>query len=123
MASTKKALTDKLRSDYLQKAMSFFIDNGEEVMQTGTGDFCMPVVDDAGNESWVQIVVKIPNGSRDGEPFDGYSLAEDFKMKQAEKKAKAEKSQKEKEAKIAKDKAAREAKAAAREKRKAGGGE
>lgn len=118
MASTKKALTDKLRTDFLQKAMAFFTENGEEVMQTGTGDFCMPVVDEAGNESWVQIVVKIPNGSRDGDPFDGYSLAEDFKMKQEEKRIKAEKNQKEKEAKIARDKAAREAKAAAREKKK-----
>jgi hypothetical protein len=36
------------------------------------------------------LTFKVPTGSRDGDAYDGYSMAEDYQMKQTEKKAKAE---------------------------------
>ena len=90
MATSNKALNDKIRADYLEKVKDFFASVGEEVLVTGSGEICMPCVDTEGNEKWVQLVVKVPTGSRDGEPFDGYSLAEDYQMKLDEKAAKAE---------------------------------
>lgn len=119
MATSKKVLDDGLRAQFMERIKAFFEAEGEEVLITGNGEISMPCVDAEGNDKWVQIPVKVPTGSRDGEPFDGYSLAEDFQMKQAEKKAKAEEAAKKKAEKIAKDKASREAKAAAREKAKA----
>ena len=65
------------------------------------------------------FVVKIPSGARDGDPYDAYAMAEEYEMKQADKKEKAEKAAAEKERKIAADKKAREARAAARAKHKA----
>ena len=119
MATSNKALNDKIRADYLEKVKDFFASVGEEVLVTGSGEICMPCVDTEGNEKWVQLVVKVPTGSRDGEPFDGYSLAEDYQMKLDEKAAKAEEAERKKAEKIKKDAASRAAKAAAREKAKA----
>ncbi len=119
MAISNKALNDELRTKYLEIVKDHFENLDEDVLVTGNGEICFPVVDSAGGEKWVQIVVKIPTGSRlDGEPFDGYSLAEDFKMGQEAKVAKAAEAAKKKAEKIEKDKAARAAKAAAREKAK-----
>ena len=89
MASSNKALNDKIRAYYLEKVKEFFADIGEEVLVTGSGEICMPCVDAEGNEKWVQFVVKVPTGTHDGEPFDGYSLAEDYEMKLHEKAEKA----------------------------------
>ena len=57
------------------------------------------------------------SGSRDGEAYDAYSLAQEYTMKQAEKKEKAEKAAKEKAAKIARDTEMRRQKAEAKAKR------
>ena len=119
MATSNKVLNDQLRQDFLDRLKKFFESEGEEVLITGSGEISMPCVDAEGNDKWVQIPVKVPLGSRDGEPFDGYSLAEDYQMKQAEKKAKAEEAAKKKAEKIKKDEASRKAKAEAREKARA----
>lgn len=119
MASSNKALNDKIRAYYLEKVKEFFTKVGEEVLVTGSGEICMPCVDAEGNEKWVQFVVKVPTGTHDGEPFDGYSLAEDYEMKLAEKAEKAKEAARKKAEKIKKDAASRAAKAAAREKAKA----
>ena len=54
-------------------------------------------------------------GSRDdGEAYDGYSMADEYTAKEADKAEKTAKAKAEKEKKIAKDKAQREAKAKAK---------
>ena len=116
--ASNKVLNDSLRSNYLSKVKETFEQSGEEVLVTGSGELCMPCVDSEGNDKWIQIVVKVPSGTRDGDPFDGYSLAQDWQMTLAKKKAKAEEAARKKAEKIAKDKASREAKKAAREKAK-----
>lgn len=117
MASNNKILNDAIRKKFLEKICFWFEDYGEEVLVTGSGEIAIPCVDDEGNEKWVQVVVKVPSGSRDGEAYDGYSMAEDFQMKQEEKRIKAEEAAKKKAEKIAKDEASRKAKAEAKAKR------
>lgn len=109
---SKKA-NDALRAKYIQELIARFKED-EDVLRTGTGEIAFPVVDDEGEDNWVVITVKIPTGSRDGEIYDGYSMAEDYSMKTAEKEAKAKEAAAKKAAKIARDEKARAEKAAAK---------
>lgn len=108
MANNRKNDAE-LRDFYLKKIMDF-LKQDEEVMQTKSNEFVFPCTDAENNDKWIQIVVKVPTGERNGEPFDGYSLAEDYalklKMKAEKKKEQEEKKQK----KIERDKKKREAK-------------
>lgn len=119
MATSAKALNDKLRETYLEVLMDFFEKKGEEILRTGTNEFCFPCVDSEQNDKFIQVVVKVPTGSRDGEPFDGYSLAEDFQMKQETKAAKKKEDSERKAKKIERDKRLREEKKRLAEERKA----
>lgn len=92
-----------LREEIIAKLKDFFTEQGEDFLRIAQGEFCFPTVDKNGEDKFIQIVVKIPKGSRDGEPFDGYGLAEDFQMKSEEKAEKAKKMAEKKKAKIAKD--------------------
>lgn len=109
---SKKA-NDALRAKYIQKVFAMFKDD-EDVLRTNSGEISFPVVDDEGEDNWVVITVKIPTGTRDGDIYDGYSLAEDFAAKQAEKEAKAKEAATKKAAKIARDEKARAERAAAK---------
>ena len=112
MAKTAKVLNDEIKVRFLEGVAEHLTNVGEEVLRVGSNEIALPVVDEDGNEKWLVLVFKVPTGSRDGDAYDGYSMAEDYKMKLAEKaekeKAKAEKA--------AKDKAKREAAAKAKEK-------
>ena len=114
MASSKKSLNEKLRNSYLTLISDYLKEKGEEILVTGSNEICLPCVDSEGNDEFVVVTVKVPTGSRDGDPYDGYSLAEDYAMKQKAKAEKARESAAKKAEKIAKDKAAREAKAKAK---------
>jgi hypothetical protein len=65
------------------------------------------VVDTEGEERWLVLTFKVPTGTRQGEAYDGYEMAEDYKMKLENKAIKEQ----QKAEKAAKDKAKREAKA------------
>ena len=82
--------------------------DSEEVMQTGTGEFAFPVVDSEGEDNWVIVNIKIPTGSRDGDAYDGYSMAEEFRIKTKEKELKAAEAARKKAAKIERDTKRRE---------------
>lgn len=113
MAKTVKAMNEEIKTNYLSMVGDYLANEvGEEVLRVGSNEIAMPVVDEAGNEKWVVLTFKIPTGSRDGDAYDGYSMAEDYKMKCEEKVAKA----KAKAEKAEKDKAKREAAAKAKEK-------
>ena len=104
---TRKQLDDEIKVRFLEGVSEHFENVGEEVLRVGSNELALPVVDTDGNERWLVVTFKVPTGSRDGDAYDGYSMAEDYKMKCAEKVAKAEA----KKAKAEKDKAKREAKA------------
>ena len=107
MAKTAKVLNDEIKVRFLDGVAEHLTQVGEEVLRVGSNEIALPVVDEDGNEKWLVVTFKVPTGSRDGDAYDGYSMAEDYKMKQVEKaekaKAKAEKAEKDK-AKRAKSK-------------------
>ena len=107
MAKTTKVLNDEIKARFLEGVTEHLTQVGEEVLRTGSNEIALPVLDDDGNEKWLVVTFKVPTGSRDGDAYDGYSMAEDYQMKCAEKvakaKAKAEKAEKDK-AKRAKSK-------------------
>ncbi len=116
MATSNKALNDKIRASYLEKVKAFFSEAGEEVLVTGTNEICMPCVDSEGNEKWVQVVIKVPTSFTEDD--DGYSRASKFIDDMEAKKTKAEEAAKRKAEKIEKDKAKRAAKKAKVEEKK-----
>jgi hypothetical protein len=119
MAKTKKQLHEELRADYLTKLSKYLVDNGEEVLQTGSQEVAIPCVDSEGNDEYIVITIKVPTGSRDGEAYDGYAVAEEYRLRVEKQKETAERLKAEKEKKIARDKAMREQKAKAKAEREA----
>ena len=106
MAKTSKVLNEEIKIRFLEGVSEHLTNVGEEVLRVGSNEIALPVVDEDGNEKWLVLTFKVPTGSRDGDAYDGYSMAEDYQMKQTEKKAKAEAKAKE----TAKNKAKAEAK-------------
>ena len=106
MAKTPKVLNDEIKLRFLEGVTEHLTQCGEEVLRTGSNEIAIPVLDEDNNEKWLVLTFKVPTGSRDGDAYDGYSMAEDYAMKQVEKAEKA----KAKAEKAAKDKAKREAK-------------
>ena len=119
MAKTKKQLHEELRADYLAKLTEYLTEKGEEVLQTGSQEVAIPCVDSEGNDEYIVITIKVPTGSRDGDAYDGYAMAEEYRIKLANAKEREEKAKAEKERKIARDKAMREQKAKAKAEREA----
>lgn len=99
MATSKKVLDDGLREKYLSLLAQVLESHGEEVLRVGSNEIALPCVDAENNDKFVVLTVKVPTGSRDGDLYDGYSMAEDYQLKQ---KAKAEKAAKDAEAKAKK---------------------
>lgn len=115
MATTKKNVKNELRAIWTEKVAEWLRTNGEDALRVSSNEIAIPVVGSDGNEDFVIFTVKVPIGSRDGEAYDGYAMAEDFKLKQDSKAAKAAEAAKAKEAKKARDEKAREEKKRARE--------
>ena len=111
MADNKKQYREAIRAEYMDKVKYFLENNKDEVLQVGSNEFAIPVVRGDGEEDYIVLTFKMPIGSRDGDGYDGYAMAEDYAFKCDEKRKKAEAAAKAKEKKIAKDKAAREKKA------------
>ena len=114
LAINRKALREALKSRYMSGIIEHLENCGEEVLRTASNEVAIPCVDDDGNDEWLVLTFKVPTGSRDGEPYDGYSVAEDYEIKQKNKAEKAEKAAAAKAKKIERDKAAREARAKAK---------
>lgn len=116
---SKKATNDALRLDYVSKLMEMLQAADEEVLRVGSNEIAIPVVDAEGEDNYVVFTVKVPLGSRDGEAYDAYGLAQEYEMKlveKAEKKAKADEAKARKmarDAEMRKQKAEAKARAAA----------
>lgn len=106
MAKTQKVLNEEIKVRFLDGVAEHLTNVGEEVLRTGSNEIALPVLDEDGNEKWLVLTFKVPTGSRDGDAYDGYAMAEDYKMKCEDKERKA----KEKADKAEKDKVKREAK-------------
>lgn len=119
MAKSKKQLHEALRAKYMGAIMDYLKAQDEEVLVTGSQEIALPCVDEEGNDEFIVITFKVPTGSRDGDAYDGYSVAEDYRMREADKAEKAKIAAEKKARQIAKDKAMREAKAKAKAEREA----
>lgn len=117
--TSKKVLHDALRVRYVDVLTQLLTNEGEEVLQVGSNVLAFPCVDTEGNDEYIEITIKVPTGGRDGEIYDGYALAEDYKLHCAQKAEQAKIAAEKKAAKIAKDKAERAAKAKAKAEREA----
>ena len=105
-----KKLDDILRKKWVEILINTLSEMGEEVIQYKPNEICTPTLDDENNEKFIQFVVKVPKGSRDGEEFDGYAMKEEYEIKLKEKAEKAKKDAEKKAKKIERDKKLREKK-------------
>lgn len=110
MADNKKQHREAIRKQYMEMVKSYLEANKEEVLLVGSNEFAIPVERYDGEEDYVVLTFKMPIGSRDGEGYDGYALAQDYAFKCEEKRKKEEAKKIEKEKKIARDKKARDKK-------------
>ena len=89
MASSTKQVREAIKSEWLDFLTEVVQRRGDETLQTASNEFAVPVVDGEGGEHYVVITIKIPTGSRDGDAYDGYAVAEDYAMRCEAKRAKA----------------------------------
>lgn len=102
----KLANANAIRTQVIRSLFDKFSDI-EDCGFIASNSFNFPVVAEDGEEGWVEIVVKVPKGTKD-EEYDGYGRRQQYELdlkEKAEKKAKAEET---KAKKIAKDKAKKE---------------
>lgn len=123
MSKSKTTLRNELKTAVLAELMEHFTAKGEDCQQTASHKFGFPCVDSEGNDEYIVITISVPTGERGegGAPYDLYSEAEGYRLKEALKAEKAKEAAAKKAAKIAKDKADREAKAKAKAEREAKG--
>lgn len=107
----KKEAIDGLRSKTLQRITNFFANEGEDVQQTKTGTVMFPAIDELGNECFLTVTVQIPKGSRDGEAYDGYAEAKNYRLETKQKQDEKITKEAAKQKKIERDKKLREEKA------------
>ena len=93
---TLKENTDLLRAQYTEDLAEFLSQKYEvDVCRTAAGTLMIPVLDADRNERWIKFSIIIPKNADESEGTDGYSLANDYAQKIAEKAAKkAEKEKK-----------------------------
>ena len=102
-----KKTNDILRNQYLNLITELLAGADEEVLRVKSNEIAIPCVDADGNDAYVVVTVKVPTGSRDGDPYDGYGEAESYALSCKQKAEKAEADAKKKAAKIARDQAYR----------------
>jgi hypothetical protein len=112
---TKSQRTTKKREDILAMLTEFLTDLGEDVLRESGNAIAFPSVDDEGDELFVKISVSIPRGDHSGEAYDGYAVAEDYKVHCEKVAAEREQREKENAIKAAKAKERREAAKAKKE--------
>ena len=105
MAVSRKVEREMLRESYIEGLISHYHACEEEVLRVKSNEIAIPVVGCEGNEDFIVITVKVPTGANKGtEPYDGYSMAEEYEIKLKEKAEKAKEKEEKKKKKIERDK-------------------
>ena len=112
-----KKTNDALRNQYLALVTELLTNANEEVLRVKSNEIAIPCVDAEGNDAYVVVTVKVPTGSRDGEPYDGYGEAESYALSCKQKAEKDAVNAEKKAKKIARDEAYRAKQAANKAKR------
>lgn len=103
MTVSRKVEREILRNAYLSEIIEYFSDH-DEVLRVKSNEIAIPVVGCESNEDFIVITVKVPTGANKGtEPYDGYSMAEEYEMKLKEKERKAKEKEEKKLKKMARD--------------------
>lgn len=100
----KVAVANKVRARVIEAIMAYFVEAEEDCGMIASNSFNFPICEN-GEEGWVEVVVKIPKDSDDGD--DGYAKREEYELKCAERATKQAK----KDAEKAKKEAERKSKA------------
>ena len=99
-AKSNTELNNELRTNFRDWVKDLFKTYTDyEVLITANNELAIPCVDSDNNEKYVVIKFSVPTGSRDGEPYDAYSVAGSYELhakEQAEKKKVAEEKKKKK---------------------------
>ena len=111
MATSRTSLDNAIREKYIKIVTDHLTGAGEEVLVTGSNEISLPCVDSEGNEKFIVLTFKVPTGSRDGEPYNGYNEASDYAAHLVAKKEKAAIAAEKKARKIEADKKLREERA------------
>ena len=114
MANSVKVYREAIRIAYMDRVKSY-LSKTDEVLVVGSNEFAIPVVREDGEEDYVVLTFKMPTGSRDGDGYDGYAMAQDYSFKCEEKRKKEEEKRIAKEKRMERDRKAREAKKAKQE--------
>ena len=112
-----KNTNEALRAQYIELLTKLLSEGGEEVLRVKSNELAIPCVDKDGEDNYVVITIKVPTGSRDGDPYDGYGEAESYAMSVKQKAERDAEKAAAKAKKIAKDKAYREKQAENKAKR------
>jgi hypothetical protein len=104
--SNNKIANDKVRDEFINNLMEWL--KGEDVQKTKNNEVAFPFVNELGADEWLRITIAIPTGGRDGEQFDGYELAKELIISNAEKEKVAIEKEIKKQKKIVADKKRRE---------------
>ena len=89
MASNIKVLRENIKEEWRDFLEEVIQRKGDETLRTASNEIAVPVVDSEGGEHFIVLTIKIPTGSRDGDAYDGYAVAEDYAMRCEAKRAKA----------------------------------
>ena len=90
MASNIKVLRENIKEEWRDFLEEVIQRRGDETLRTASNEIAVPVVDGEGGEHFIVLTIKIPTGSRDGDAYDGYAVAEDYAMRCEAKRAKAQ---------------------------------
>lgn len=111
MAVSLKKMRENAKATIVSQFVEYLTNNGEDVGYEKANKINYPIVLEDGTEDWVVVTISIPTGANKGtEPYDGYSMREDFEIHLKEKTEKAKKSAEAKAKKIERDKKVRERK-------------
>lgn len=86
--------SELVKMDFMQKVKNFLESEGESVLQIKSGTYSIPWALD-GDEGYLNLTFSVPKGTREGDLFDGYEEAENYRLEsEAKAKAKAEREEK-----------------------------
>ena len=104
MAVSRKVEREIIRNEFLTLVSEFLSEKGEEILRVKSNEIAIPVVGCEDNEDFLVITFKVPTGANKGtEPYDGYSMAEEYELKLKEKAEKAKANAEKKAKKMARD--------------------
>ena len=106
--SNNKIANDEVRDSFIDSLVEWLDCAGQDVQRTKNNEIAFPFVNRLGSDEWLRITIAIPTGGRDGEQFDGYELAKELIISNAEKEKVAIEKEIKKQKKIVADKKRRE---------------